>query len=152
MRPREPQASWLGHGSTMARIGRRAVLQGLTSVAAWPALAALPVNPDVVIVGAGMAGMSAARVLIENGHSVVLLEARDRTGGRAYTENSTFGHAYDHGAQWLHSADRNPLTQIAIDHRFSVIEDNGEGLLVLGDKLADETGDRICRRFARARA
>ncbi len=96
--------------------------------------------------------MSAARVLIENGHSVVLLEARDRTGGRAYTENSTFGHAYDHGAQWLHSADRNPLTQIAIDHRFSVIEDNGEGLLVLGDKLADETGDRICRRFARARA
>ncbi len=69
-------------------------------------------NPDVVVIGAGIAGVSAARVLMEQGVSVLVLEARDRIGGRAYTEHETFGVPYDHGCTWLHSADENPLSSL----------------------------------------
>ncbi|WP_419904806.1 flavin monoamine oxidase family protein [Kiloniella sp.] len=70
----------------------------------------IPSNPEVVIVGAGIAGIAAARRLMTEGVSVVVLEARDRIGGRAYTESETFGVPYDHGCAWLHSADVNPLS------------------------------------------
>ena len=77
-------------------------------------------KPDVVVVGAGMAGLAAARRLTEHGCSTVILEARDRIGGRAYTEHTTFGVPYDHGCMWLHSADINPLGPIARDLGFEV--------------------------------
>ena len=63
-------------------------------------------NPDVVIIGAGIAGITAARDLAKAGVSFIVVEARDRIGGRAYTETSTFGVPYDHGCAWLHSADK----------------------------------------------
>ncbi|KLN61826.1 hypothetical protein WH96_05930 [Kiloniella spongiae] len=72
-------------------------------------------NPDVVVVGAGIAGIAAARTLIKQGVSVLVLEARDRIGGRAYTEQETFGVPYDHGCTWLHSADENPLSSLVRD-------------------------------------
>jgi len=70
---------------------------------------------DVVIVGAGMAGLAAAQSLIDDGARVVVLEARDRIGGRTYTESKSLGVPFDHGAAWLHYAAENPLT--AITHR-----------------------------------
>ncbi|MFD2205605.1 flavin monoamine oxidase family protein [Kiloniella antarctica] len=72
----------------------------------------LPTNPDVIIMGAGIAGVSAARKLMDNGLNVLVLEARNRIGGRAYTESETFGMPYDHGCTWLHSADVNPLSPL----------------------------------------
>ncbi|WP_417431960.1 flavin monoamine oxidase family protein [Kiloniella sp.] len=72
-------------------------------------------NPDVIIVGAGIAGVTAARTLMQHGVSVLVLEARDRIGGRAYTEQETFGVPYDHGCTWLHSADENPLSSLIRD-------------------------------------
>ncbi len=56
-----------------------------------------PTNPDVVIIGAGSAGLSAARRLIAQGKSVVIVEGANRIGGRAYTESDTFGVPFDHG-------------------------------------------------------
>ncbi len=55
---------------------------------------------DVVVIGAGLAGLSAARRLVARGRSVTVLEARDRVGGRTYTKQHGAAH-YDLGAQWL---------------------------------------------------
>ncbi|GEO99672.1 flavin monoamine oxidase family protein [Methylobacterium haplocladii] len=76
-----------------------------------PRYAPLPASPDVVVVGAGAAGIAAARALIEGGLSVAVLEARDRVGGRAVT-TSLRGHAIDLGAHWLHAGPVNPLVAL----------------------------------------
>ncbi|WP_430450211.1 flavin monoamine oxidase family protein [Rhodophyticola sp.] len=64
---------------------------------------------DVVIVGAGAAGIGAGLELAGTDLSFVVLEAADRVGGRALTDASTLPVAWDHGCHWLHSADINPL-------------------------------------------
>ncbi|MGI9303507.1 MAG: flavin monoamine oxidase family protein [Gammaproteobacteria bacterium] len=79
---------------------------------------------DVIVVGAGSAGIAAARELLAHNYSVRVLEARARIGGRAYTEAVTFGVPADHGCHWLHSADVNPLTPIARELGFTVVERN----------------------------
>src|SRR5262245_1212099 len=56
---------------------------------------------DVVVVGAGLAGLSAARALHEAGVSVRVLEARDRVGGRVLSRKLSSGEVVDLGAQWL---------------------------------------------------
>ncbi|MBL9050023.1 MAG: FAD-dependent oxidoreductase [Tabrizicola sp.] len=64
---------------------------------------------DVVIVGAGCAGLAAAKRLREAGVSFRVLEAMDRIGGRAWTTSADFGVPFDIGCAWLHAADRNPF-------------------------------------------
>ena len=71
------------------------------------------VDADVAVVGAGAAGLAAARRLREQGLRVLVLEARDRIGGRAHTVTTASGFAADLGCGWLHSADRNPWVAIA---------------------------------------
>jgi monoamine oxidase len=67
---------------------------------------------DLAIVGAGAAGIAAARAARERGLTAIILEASDRVGGRACTVERQ-GHALDLGATWLHSAGRNPLGKLA---------------------------------------
>jgi monoamine oxidase len=66
----------------------------------------------VVVVGAGMSGLAAARELVQRGCEVVVLEARDRAGGRIWTDDS-LGTPIDLGAAWIHGKSGNPLTQLA---------------------------------------
>jgi monoamine oxidase len=73
---------------------------------------------DVVVVGAGAAGIAAGRRLAKAGVSLVLLEARDRIGGRAHT--IVREQAIDMGCGWLHSADRNVMVAIAEASGFTV--------------------------------
>ena len=73
-----------------------------------------PTNPDVLVIGAGAAGISAARTLLARGLSCLVLEAGPRLGGRAKT-CLTLGAPFDHGATWLHDAGTNPLTHFATD-------------------------------------
>ncbi len=77
---------------------------------------------DVAVIGAGAAGIAAARQLQAAGLSTVILEARDRVGGRAHTNVAHFGFPVDIGAAWLHFADENPLTGYAQRNGFDVIE------------------------------
>ena len=67
---------------------------------------------DVIIIGAGVAGLAAAAALRRAGRSCVVLEASRRAGGRAWTV-TLGGDAFDLGATWLHDADRNPLRDLA---------------------------------------
>ncbi|MCJ2069073.1 FAD-dependent oxidoreductase [Methylobacterium sp. J-030] len=76
-----------------------------------PRLAPLPEAPEVLIIGAGAAGIGAARTLMARAVSVAVLEARDRVGGRALTV-SLRGHALDLGAHWLHAGPINPLVAL----------------------------------------
>lgn len=69
---------------------------------------------DVVVVGAGAAGLGAAKVLRGAGRSVTVLEAMDRIGGRAFTSAEHFGVPFDIGCAWIHAADRNPFHDDAI--------------------------------------
>ena len=68
----------------------------------------------VIVVGAGFAGVGAARLLMTNGYGVTILEASDRQGGRVKT-NHHLGMAIDLGASWLHGGSRNPLKRVARD-------------------------------------
>ena len=76
-------------------------------------------NTDIVIVGAGAAGIAAARRLATSGFSAMILEATARIGGRAWTCDMAGLHL-DLGCGWLHSADRNPWTRIAEATGFAV--------------------------------
>jgi monoamine oxidase len=69
---------------------------------------------DLVIVGAGAAGIAAARTAAALGRSFVVVEAMDRIGGRMHTDTSIFGGVpWDLGAHWLHSASINCLREVA---------------------------------------
>ena len=68
---------------------------------------------DVVVVGGGAAGIAAARRLHEAAVDCLIVEARPRLGGRAWTVIDELGYALDLGCGWLHSADRNPWVKIA---------------------------------------
>src|SRR5579883_2969506 len=72
----------------------------------------MPSETEVAVIGAGTAGIAAARRLTDAGVPCLLVEARDRLGGRAYTVNHG-GHGIDLGCGWLHSAATNPLVAIA---------------------------------------
>ena len=67
---------------------------------------------DVIVVGAGMAGLAAAADLLQRGFSVTVLEARDRVGGRVQTV-SVSGTPIDLGAAWIHDQNGNPLAAVA---------------------------------------
>jgi monoamine oxidase len=73
----------------------------------------MPSDVAVTVVGAGAAGIAATRRLYEAGVDCLLIEARDRLGGRAWTVDDGQGHALDLGCGWLHSADRNPWRTVA---------------------------------------
>lgn len=67
---------------------------------------------DTVVVGAGVAGLMAASLLARSGQRVVVLEARDRVGGRVWTDRAD-GQAMDRGASWIHGIDYSPVAAAA---------------------------------------
>ena len=77
---------------------------------------------DVAVVGAGAAGLAAAHRLRQRGIRALVLEARDRIGGRAHPVMTSAGVPVDLGCGWLHSADRNPWVPIARQLGFGIDE------------------------------
>jgi monoamine oxidase len=80
----------------------------------------LPSSIDVAIIGAGAAGIAAAHGLKNSGLSTIVLEARDRAGGRGHTIMAAPGIAFDLGCGWLHSADKNRFVKIAEQLNFEI--------------------------------
>jgi len=72
-----------------------------------------PESVDAVIVGAGAAGIAAARRLIAAGRRVAIVEAAAEVGGRCVTDTKIFGLPFDRGAHWIHTPDINPLAKLA---------------------------------------
>ena len=80
----------------------------------------LPSSVDVAIIGAGAAGLGAAHALKDSGLSCVVLEARDRVGGRGHTIMAAPGITFDLGCGWLHSANENSFVRIAEELGFEI--------------------------------
>ena len=68
---------------------------------------------DVMVIGAGIAGLAAARRLQAQGARVAVLEARNRIGGRVWTDSSIAGVPLDLGASWIQGTTGNPITALA---------------------------------------
>jgi monoamine oxidase len=113
-----------------------------------------PAEVDVAVIGAGAAGISAVRRLAKAaGLKILGLEARDRVGGRVHTI-APAGFPLDRGAEWLHSADRNPLSPIAQRLGFSVHRRPPEwtSRLSRSGETAQAEADWLATREKQARA
>jgi monoamine oxidase len=97
-----------------AKFTRRSFLTSAGAALALPRIvrAQAASDADVLIVGAGAAGLAAARECQRLGKSFVLVEARDRIGGRVFTDTS-LGQSFDAGARYIHWAERNPWAGLA---------------------------------------
>ena len=113
---------------------------------------------DVIVIGAGAAGLAAARALGQAGLQVVVLEADGHIGGRAYTEIMPDGSAFDLGCHWMHSASLNPFVQTAdaLGVRYERRDGYGRcGYFRDGEWLDDQeiaTGQRAMKRREEAMA
>lgn len=90
-----------------------AVLAALPMVAGHVIAAPLPRDADVVVIGAGAAGIAAARRLLAANRKVVVIEASDTIGGRCVTDSTAFDAPFDRGARWLYGADSSPVAKLA---------------------------------------
>jgi monoamine oxidase len=100
--------------------------------------APLPREADVVVIGAGAAGIAAARRILAANRKVIVLEASDRIGGRCLTDSTTFQVPFDRGARRLYNPDTNPMVKLA----------RGAGIDVYSASPGQKI--RIGRRNARA--
>ena len=100
--------------------------------------APLPREADIVVIGAGAAGIAAARRIMAANRKVIVVEAAGRVGGRCLTDVSTFAVPFDRGARWMHNPDSNPMIRLARAAGLEIVTAPS------GQKI------RIGRRYARA--
>jgi monoamine oxidase len=101
---------------------------------------------EAIVVGAGIAGLAAARRLDKRGWSVTVIEARDRIGGRIHTDDS-LGVPVDLGASWIHGIRDNPLYKYATRHEIPFAPSDYENLRLFDDEGAlSEEASREARR------
>ena len=103
---------------------------------------------DVVVVGAGAAGLAAMRTLLGAGCRAIALEARHRIGGRVWTDTD-YGLPFDHGASFIHAEHINPWTTIARRLQVATAVDPQRRMLYVGRRPA---GQDELEAFGAARA
>jgi monoamine oxidase len=107
---------------------------------------------DVIVVGAGMAGLAAARTIADAGYRVVVLEARERVGGRVWSW-SGWGSPIELGANWIHTIKGNPLVTLAKQAGVTTTldpEEDGEELLIDTVNRKTMTGQALESQYDRA--
>src|SRR3981189_1017709 len=100
-------------------ITRRDFLSASAALAVTPILgrragaAPLPREADIVVIGAGAAGIAAARRVMAANRKVIVVEATGQIGGRCLTDTTTFDAPFDRGARWMHNPETNPMIKLA---------------------------------------
>src|SRR4029077_1661995 len=108
------QCGGRGNNLETMTLNRRNFIAASAALASAPALGAVSASgeTDVAIVGAGAAGLAAARKGAAAGRRFVLIEANDRVGGRCVTDMRIFGVPFDRGAHWLHMPDIDTVANL----------------------------------------
>jgi len=123
---------------------RRGFLSASAAFAATPVFygsasgATPPREADIVVIGAGAAGIAAARRIVAANRKVIVIEAASQLGGRCLTDSSRFEAPFDRGARWMHNPDTNPMIKLARSAGLEIVTAPS------GEKI------RIGRRNARA--
>jgi monoamine oxidase len=123
---------------------RRNFLSASAALAAAPGFGArswaapLPREADIVVIGAGAAGIAAARRIQAANRKVIVVEATGQIGGRCLTDTTTFEVPFDRGARWMHNSETSPLVKLARNAGLEIYP------APLGQKI------RVGRRNARA--
>ena len=123
---------------------RRGFLWASAAIATTPMLggracgAPFPREADIVVIGAGTAGIAAARRIMAANRKVIVVEATNQVGGRCITDSSTFDVPFDRGARWMHNPDSSPMIRLARSVGLEI------ATAPSGQKI------RIGRRYARA--
>jgi monoamine oxidase len=97
---------------------RRKMLAGMAALTTASCCPGGDGDKDVVIIGAGAAGIAAARTLAALGRTCVVIEADSRIGGRAFTDSKTFPLPFDIGCAWIHAGKTNPLYPMALERGY----------------------------------
>src|SRR4051812_47556702 len=111
--------SIIAPGKHAMTISRRAFLSASAAWTLAPILsvpasaAALPRDADIVVIGAGAAGIAAARRIQAAGRKVIVIEASGQIGGRCMTDATTFDAPFDRGGRWLHTPETNVVGKLA---------------------------------------
>jgi monoamine oxidase len=122
---------------------RRDFLSASAALSVTPVLggragaAPLPREADIVVIGAGAAGIAAARRIMAANRKVIVVEAASQIGGRCQTDTTTFEVPFDRGARWMHNPESNPMIKSA----------RAAGLEITTAPLGQKI--RIGRRYAR---
>ncbi|KAJ5736153.1 uncharacterized protein N7483_001278 [Penicillium malachiteum] len=101
-------------------------------------------RPHVGIIGAGLAGLRCADILIQNGAKVTILEARNRIGGRIYQDDLE-GHEVDLGPNWIHGQGENPIMSLAQATQTVTYDPAGGNFMVSrdGNFIGEDLGTKV---------
>lgn len=136
------------------RIVAAAGMAGTAPIRAMAQSAPARTDYDIIVIGAGMAGLAAAHELMAQGYDVIVLEARDRIGGRIHTDWQ-LGAPFEWGAGWIHGPDGNPVSQLLADvdgTTFVTDDDSLEVYTAQGDDVGDEYIEGLDARAEHAAA
>ncbi|MBL8120940.1 MAG: FAD-dependent oxidoreductase, partial [Anaerolineae bacterium] len=114
----------------------------------------------IVVIGAGLSGLAAARELQAQGHEVVVVEARDRIGGRIWTSTKWADMPLDLGATWIHGVEDNPITELAQTlqaerlttsyNRNATFDMTGEALSSADESYLEELREQVMEELRKA--
>lgn len=117
---------------------------------------------DVIVVGAGLSGLSAARELTRAGKTCAILEARDRVGGKTYSASPAFKKVLvDLGAAWINDSNQSHMIELAREVGAELITQNTSGNVALEDAdgtrrifaygdippVSDSADQTVCEQF-----
>ncbi|HMQ50489.1 MAG TPA: FAD-dependent oxidoreductase [Anaerolineae bacterium] len=102
----------------------------------------------ILVIGAGIAGLAAAATLRRQGFTVTILEARDRLGGRLWTDRTWPDLPLDLGASWIHGVTDNPISRLATEAGLETVPTDYDSLQVFGADGRPLAADRLTRREA----